>query len=97
MAQNLIVPALPSVVTVSGQVTDALGQPVADAVVKVMTAALEGIPKAATFFATAPTQDDGTYIYATRVAWHKLCDDGMSAKSECFGHTRCDVNTDGHA
>ncbi len=61
VAQNLIVPALPSVVTVSGQVTDALGQPVADAVVKVMTVALEGIPKAATFFATAPTQDDGTY------------------------------------
>lgn len=58
--QNPVVPALPPVVTLSGQVTDALGQPVANAAVKVITSALAGVSNAM-FFATAQTGDDGTY------------------------------------
>ncbi len=61
MTQAITVPTLPSVVTVSGQVTDALGQPVANAAVMAMTSTLVGISQATRFFATAQTQDDGAY------------------------------------
>ncbi len=58
--QNLTVPALPPVVTLAGQVTDTLGQPVANASVRAMTSSLTGISEA-TFVATAQTRVDGTY------------------------------------
>lgn len=60
-AQNLAVPALPPVVMVSGLVTDALGQPVANASVVAMTSALAGISNAVRFLATVQTRDDGRY------------------------------------
>lgn len=60
LTQNLVVPALPPVVTLSGQVTDARGQPVANASIKAVTSTLANVSDAA-FFAAAQTRDDGTY------------------------------------
>ncbi|ETW95148.1 MAG: hypothetical protein ETSY1_31790 [Candidatus Entotheonella factor] len=60
-AQNLAVPALPPVVMVSGLVTDALGQPVANAAVVAMTEALAGVANAVRFLAEVQTQEDGSY------------------------------------
>ncbi len=59
--QNLVVAALPPVVTLSGRVTDALGQPLANAAVVVMTSTLVGMSNTARFSAMSQTQDDGTY------------------------------------
>ncbi len=61
VARDLSVPALPPVVMVSGQVTDALGQPVADAAIKAMTSTLVDVSNAVRFLAVAQTQADGTY------------------------------------
>jgi hypothetical protein len=58
--QDFTVPATPSFVTISGTVTDSMGQPVARASVSAFTSMITNTPNA-TFFTSTTTGNDGKY------------------------------------
>ena len=65
-AQDILVPALPGTVTVSGQVTDPTGAPVAGATVSATSAEVTGFPSNTAFF-TRGTQTDSSGNYRLTV------------------------------